>query len=50
MTERIFCNQHGEVNATYWQGAWVCPWHQRTAVDEDGATYLMYDEFNQDGE
>lgn len=28
----------------------ICPYHQRSSVDEDGATYQMYDEFDQDGE
>lgn len=50
MSDKVHCNIHGEVNGTMWQGELVCPYHQRSAVDEDGATYLMYDEFNQDGE
>ena len=47
---KIYCNQHGEVTATIWEGAEVCPYHQRVGVDSEGVRYLMYDEFNQDGE
>ena len=28
----------------------LCPYHQQSAVDEDGATYQMYDEMDQNGE
>ena len=28
----------------------LCPYHQRQAVDEDGATYFQWDEFNAEGE
>lgn len=28
----------------------LCPYHQRVAYDEDGATYRQYDEFNDEGE
>ncbi len=47
----LFCQTHGYVEPTSFGGeSDLCPYHQRSAVDEDGATYRMYDEFNDEGE
>jgi hypothetical protein len=46
---RVFCQIHGTQEGTFWDGEWVCKWHQRVIQTEEGSVF-MYDEFNQDGE
>jgi len=45
--KKAYCNQCGFVTEQDEDG---CVWHQRVKTDSDGATYLKYDEFDQNGE
>jgi len=46
----LYCNAcQMYVKPVGWEGEQVCPYHQRVCHGEEGS-YLMYDEFNQDGE
>ena len=48
--QTLYCNQcQMYVKPTKWENEDVCPYHQRVGTSEDGP-YLMYDEFDQDGE
>jgi len=46
----IMCSEHGQVKSALWKGEKVCPYHQRVGYDSEGVPYMMWDEFNQDGE
>ena len=49
MTEKVkeYCNMCGF--DTYRDRGQDCPYHQKVMQSEEGS-YLLYDEFNQDGE